>query len=148
MIKFKDGFYSDVRIETRFNTAIRYRNGVLEECKQTTVKKAFIRVFDGEMWYYSSTYKLDGLQGELDKLYANATPNPKIAEDATVKRFQANVAKIEKFKDCSLENVPLAEKQKLLTSNFEALNSSEYVKMTVALYSDRHSNYEIGRAHV
>ncbi len=142
MIKFKDGFYSDVRIETRFKTAIRYRNGVLEECKQTTVKKAFIRVFDGEMWYYSSTYKLDGLQGELDKLYANATPNPNIAEDATVKRFQANVAKIEKFKDCSLENVPLAEKQKLLTSNFEALNSSEYVKMTVALYSDRHSNYE------
>lgn len=142
MFKFKDGFYSDVRIETRFKTGIRYRNGALEECKQTTVKKAFIRVFDGEMWYYASTYKLDDLQGELDKLYANATPNAKISEHETVKRFETNVANIQKFKKNSLKDIPIEKKQKLLTDNFAALNSSEYVKMTVAHYADRHSEYE------
>lgn len=142
MVKFKEGFYSDVRIETRFKTNIRYRNGALEECKQSTEKKAFIRVFDGEMWYYSSTYKLEDLQGELDKLYANATPNPKISENETVKRFEVNVDTIEKFKNNSLKDIPLAVKQKHLTDNFEAFNSSEYVKMSLALYADRHSDYE------
>lgn len=142
MVEFKEGFYADVRIETRFKTNIRYRNGALEECKQSTEKKAFIRVYDGDMWYYSSTYKLDDLQGELDSLYANATPNPGINENETVKRFEVNVDTIEKFKGCNVKDIPISEKQKHLTNNFGALNSSEYVKMTVANYSDRHSDYE------
>ena len=59
MFRFREGFYSDVRIEERFTTSIRYRDGILEENRSTSVKKAFIRVFDGEMWYYASTYKTD-----------------------------------------------------------------------------------------
>ena len=55
MIKFKDGFYTDVRVETVFTTSIKYRDGALEESKNTTQKKAFLRVFDGDMWYYAST---------------------------------------------------------------------------------------------
>lgn len=70
MYRFREGFYSDVRMEERFTTSIRYRNGVLEESRQSTVKKAFIRVYDGKMWYYASTYRLSAVQDELDKLYA------------------------------------------------------------------------------
>jgi len=142
MIKFRKDFYADVRVETRFTTAIRYRDGSLEECKQSTVKKAFIRVFDGDMWYYASTYKLGELQAALDRLYANATPNPEINGHPAVKRFQSNKADIHKFNSCRLSDVSIAEKQQLLTSKFESVASSGYVKMFVAVYSDRYSEYE------
>ena len=61
MLNFRKDLYADVRIEDRFTTSIRYRDGALEECKETTKKKAFLRVFDGNMWYYASTYKVDDL---------------------------------------------------------------------------------------
>ncbi|MGN0818689.1 MAG: TldD/PmbA family protein [Candidatus Coproplasma sp.] len=142
MLKFKDGFYADVRIEDRFTTSIGYRNGQLEESKTTTVKKAFIRVFDGNMWYYSSTYKLDDLQGELDALYANATPNPDIDLNPIVKKFEVNVKTVERFKDCSVKDIDLSQKQALLISAHAALSASQYVKMYVSRYADRYSSYE------
>ncbi len=142
MVKFRKDFYADVRVETKFTTSVRYRDGALEESRQSTVKKAFIRVFDGEMWYYASTYKLGELQAELDKLYANATPNKKIEENPVVRRFESNTASIEKFKNCCLKDVPLEAKQKILTDKFSVLQGSKYVKMFVAIYSDRYSEYE------
>lgn len=142
MINFKKGFYADVRVETRTTAGIRYRNGALEESKQTTVKKAFIRVFDGNMWYYASTYKLGDLQGELDKLYKNATPNKNIDENPTVKRFESNTAEIYKFKNCCVKDVPLNVKQKMLEDKFPLITKSKYVKMFVGVYSDRYSEYE------
>lgn len=136
MITFNNNFYADVRVEKRFTTAIRFRNGELEECKETTVSRAFIRVFDGDIWYYASTYKLDELQGELDRLYAAATPNPKISEHPIVKRFEVNKEKCFRFQNCSVRDVPLAEKRKKLEGYIPEFNNSEYVKMTVANYMD------------
>lgn len=141
MFNFRQGFYSDVRIETRFTTKIRYRNGSLEESNQSTVKKAFIRVFDGDMWYYASTYKTEELQAELDRLYASATPNPDIAEHPTVRRFEVNRAEEIKFKDCCVKDVDISVKQKLLSDTFGVIKS-DYLKMFVAAYSDRYSSYE------
>ena len=54
MYKFKNGYYADVRIEDRFAANAQYQNGQLREAKETVEKKAFIRVFDGKMWYYTS----------------------------------------------------------------------------------------------
>ena len=141
MLKFKEGFYADVRVETVFTTSIKYRDGALEESKNTTVKKAFLRVFDGEMWYYSSTYKLNDLQGELDKLYANATPNTGIANNETVKRFEVNKAEIKKFTKNCVKDISIAEKGKMLTDKFP-LFKSEHLKMFVAIYADKHSEIE------
>lgn len=42
MYRFREGFYSDVRIEERFTTSIRHRDGILEENRSTSVKKAFV----------------------------------------------------------------------------------------------------------
>lgn len=142
MFQFKEGFYSDIRIEDRFTTTVNYRDGMLEECKSTSVKKAFIRVFDGEMWYYASTYKTDDLQAELNKLYENATPNPAIAEHPTVKRFEVNRENAVKFADHCVRDVSTARKQELVCSAFDALDGSEYVKMKYLRYSDRYSSYE------
>lgn len=141
MLKFKEGFYADVRVETVFTTSIKYRDGALEESKNTTVKKAFLRVFDGDMWYYASTYRLDGLQGELDKLYANATPNKDILKNATVKRFESNFANVMKFTKNCVKDITIAEKSRILTDKFPLLKS-EHLKMFVAMYADKYSEIE------
>ena len=142
MYRFREGFYSDVRMEERFTTSIRYRNGVLEESRQSTVKKAFIRVYDGKMWYYASTYRLSAVQDELDKLYAVATPDENIGESPVVKRLQANRETVIKFAGKCVRNVSIEQKRKLLEDKFSAAQSSEYVRMFVGLYSDRYSVYE------
>ena len=141
MIKFRDGFYADVRVETVFTTSIKYRDGALEESKNTTLKKAFLRVFDGDMWYYASTYKLNDLQGELDRLYENASADKKIADNATVKRFEVNKADVKKFKANCVKNTSLSEKAEMLTGKF-ALLKSEHLKMFVALYADKYTEIE------
>lgn len=140
MVKFRKGFYADVRIEDRYTTTILYRNGSLEECKNTNIKKAFLRVFDGTMWYYTSTYKLDALQEELDNLYANATENSNIDENPIVKRFQVNKDKKICFSDRCVKDVDIAAKHALITDKF-SLISSPYVKMTMGYYGDRYSKY-------
>lgn len=141
MLKFKEGFYADVRVETVFTTSIKYRDGALEESKNTTLKKAFLRVFDGDMWYYASTYKLGDLQGELDKLYANATPNKDILKNETVKRFESNFANVKKFTKNCVKDISIAEKGQMLTQKFQLLKS-EHLKMFVALYSDKYCEIE------
>ena len=141
MIRFRQGFYADVRIEDRFSTSVRYMNGALEESKSSSVRKAFIRVFDGDMWYYASTYKLEDIQSELDALYKNATPNLKIYEHPIVKNFQVHTKKLSNFAGDCVKDVPIEQKQKMLTDRFGALKS-DYVKMTVARYIDRYSVYE------
>lgn len=135
-MNFKENFYADVRIEKRFTTAIRFRGPVLEECKETSTARAFLRVFDGEMWYYASTYKLDDLQGELDKLYAAATPNSDIYSHPVVRRFEVNREKKYRFQANCVKDVPLSEKRDYLLARIPTLSSSQYVKMTVASYSD------------
>ena len=142
MFDFKEGFYSDVRIEDRFTTSIRYRNGALEESKQSSVKKAFIRVYDGKMWYYASTYRTGAVQEELEKLYAMATPDPAIIDDAAVRRLQGNRAELIKFSGDCVKDVPIEKKRALLENVFAAAQSSQYVKMYVGVYSDRYSVYE------
>ena len=62
MLKFRQGYYADVRVEDRFDTHIVLRDGNLEECKASRVKRAFLRVYDGEMWYYASTSDTEDLQ--------------------------------------------------------------------------------------
>lgn len=142
MFDFKEGFYSDVRIEERFTTSIRYRNGALEESKQSSVKKAFIRVYDGKMWYYASTCRTGAVQEELEKLYAMATPDPAIKDNPTVRRLQGNKAEVIRFKDDCVKDVPIEKKRALLEGVFPAAQSSQYVKMFVGVYSDRYSVYE------
>lgn len=143
MYHFPKGFYGDVRIEDRFTTSVSYRDGALEESKQTSVKKAFIRVFDGEMWYYTSTYKTDDLQSEIDALCAGGTPNPDIEKHEAVKRFQVNKGSFLRFMGDCVKDVPLEKKHALLKEKFGVLkDTSKYVKMYVARYKDRYSKFE------
>ena len=140
MIRFRQGFYADVRIEDRFTTSIRYRNGSLEENRASSDKRAFIRVYDGSMWYYASTYKVEDIQSELDALYAMAAPDYTIYAHPVVRGFEVHNKTKMRFADDCVKDVPQETKCALLKDRFYAL-SGEHVKMTSALYTDRYSVY-------
>lgn len=138
MYKFNDKFYTDVRIEDRYSSEIRLKNGQLEECKEQSVKKAFIRVFDGNMWYYSSTCDTEGLQKEIDALYLYATPNDNIDEHPVVKKFQVNKDTVMRFAKDKVSDIPLEKKVAYISSAAEKLKSP-HLNLGMGLYLDRYS---------
>ena len=99
MTDFRKDYYADVRVEDRFSTTIEYLNGDLKESKIRREKRAFIRVFDGEMWYYASTTDLKHIGKTLEELYSVAKSNPDIENNPIVKKFQRNKVRLETFKD-------------------------------------------------
>ena len=129
MFKFRQDSYADVRIEDRFSTNVSFMNGMLKEMKERKEKRAFIRVFDGKMWYYASTTDISDVQNKLDGLYAQAKSNPKIAKNSTVKRFQTNVEEKLVFTDASVRNISIMEKKALLESYLPILKASPLMAM-------------------
>lgn len=142
MIKFKNDYYADVRVEDRFSTDIRFLNGSLQESKERKEQRAFIRVFDGEMWYYAATTDIGNIQKTLDGLYGVAKANKDIESNPTVKRFERNKAHLETFKDNSVRNIPIAEKTELLRSLLPITESDPCMVMPMGKYLDRNSLYK------
>ena len=141
MIQFRDGFYADVRIEDRSRTVISYKAGELEEIRNRLEKQAFVRVYDGKLWYYASVTDVGHLEKTLDGLYAAATANPDIGNDPIVKRFERNRDKLSSFADCSVRDVPLKEKQALLLSYLPILSEDSCVTLPEGKYLDRNSRF-------
>lgn len=141
MIQFRDGFYADIRIEDRSRTIISYKAGTLEEMKNRVEKQAFLRVYDGKLWYYASVTDVEHLQKTLDGLYAAAAENPSILEDPVVRRFEKNRDTIESFASCSVRDIPLKEKQALLLSYLPILTEDPCVTLPVGKYLDRNSRF-------
>lgn len=142
MFIFSEGFYADIRIEDRYTVSISYLNDDLRECTETNIKKAFIRVYDGKMWYYSSTSDLDNIQQALDGLYKNAIYNSDISNDKTVKKFEANNASVFKFQNDSLKEIHLQDKVGLLQEGKAYFLGAKNLKMLMSSYTDRYSYYE------
>ena len=90
MYQFPKDLYADVRIEENYNLWLGVRNGDLDSDGCTKEAGAFIRVFDGTMWYTGTTNKLDEIQKELDNLATLATPNPDILNHPMVKLLEVN----------------------------------------------------------
>ena len=141
MIQFRDGFYADVRLEDRSQTVISYKAGMLEEMKNRVEKQAFVRVYDGKLWYYASVTNVGHLQKTLEGLYAAATENPGIPGDPIVRRFEKNRDTIERFASCSVRSVPLKEKQALLLSYLPILTEDACVTLPKGSYLDRNSRF-------
>ena len=139
MVQFRDGFYADVRTEDRSRTTISYRAGVLEEMKTRTEQRAFLRVYDGKLWYYASVTDLANLQQTLDGLYASATENPDILEDPIVRRFERNKDTVMSFADHSVRDIPVKQKQELLLSYLPLLSEDSCITMPQGSYLDRNS---------
>lgn len=142
MYKFRPDMYADVRVEDRFNTIVAYVNGNLQEYKVRNEKRAFIRVFDGKMWYYSSTTDLSRIQEKLDELYAQGRSNPKIASNRIVRRLEVNSDVRMQFGPVSVRNIPIEEKKALIEKYLPILSSMKSMSMPVARYLDRNSIFE------
>ena len=142
MYNFKQGYYADVRTEDRFNTTVAYVNGALKELKERREKRAFIRVFDGKMWYYASTTDINEVQEKLDGLYLQAKANAKIDRNKIVKRFEVNSDVKMVFAPVSVRNINVAQKKALLESYLPILSSSPLMSMPSATYVDRNSVFE------
>ena len=141
MIRFEDGYYADIRIEDRSRTVISYKAGMLEEMKNRVEKQAFLRVYDGKLWYYASVTDVNHLQKTLDGLYAAATKNENILNDPVVRRFEKNRDVISNFDKCSVRDVPLKEKQELIMSYLPLLTEDSCVAMPEGTYLDRNSKF-------
>ena len=139
MIQFRHGFYADVRTEDRSRTTITYKSGALEEMKTRVERRAFIRVYDGKMWYYSSVTDLTHLQKTLDGLYDAATPNADIQNDPVVRRFERNRDTLLSFADSSVRDIPSKDKQALLLSYLPLLSEDSCITMPRGTYLDRNS---------
>jgi len=139
---FPKNLYTDVRIEDVFKTTIAYTLGKLDEQKVRKYKAAFIRIFDGEKWYYSATSDVEAVQGEIDALAQLATPNPGIYQDPIVQKLEANTGEHTKFQTDSVAIIDSAEKLKLLQSHFSTLTEVEEIKMWKARYIDENVRKE------
>lgn len=134
MIQFRDGFYADVRTEDRSRTTISYQAGILLEMKTRVECRAFLRVYDGKLWYYAAVTDLSALQKTLDGLYDAATPNEKILDDPIVRRFERNRDTVMRFAECSVRDISAKEKQALLLSYLPLLSEDGCVTMPQGTY--------------
>lgn len=141
MITFRENYYADVRIEDRSRTVIQYQDGKLQEFKTPVEVRAFLRVYDGKMWYYASVTDVAHIQKTLERLYAAATPNPAIEKDPVVSKLERNRDKKLVFADCSVRNIPVEQKQALLQSYLPLLSEDSACAMPVGIYLDRNSLY-------
>lgn len=137
MFNYRKEFYSDVRTEKRYETLITYKNGALTEKREKQVDGAFIRVYDGNRWYYSATYDIGDIQNELDRLYSLASPHS--IENIT-KRLEVNKDKFSVCKKC-VKNVLIEDKDALLIELNELASKSPDVKNYTSFYKDRYSEY-------
>ncbi len=135
MYQFPQGFYVDVRIEDRFTTRVAYINGDLQEQKVRSNIGAFIRLFDGVRWYYSSLTDLDAIQDQIDTLANMAEANPDIDDHPYVKMYEVHTDELIQYRDKSLKDVPLEDKDKLVKQVAD-MCTDETIKMVNAFYVD------------
>ena len=135
---FPKNLYTDVRIEHLFSTTIAYTLKELDECKERQYSAAFIRVFDGNRWYYASTSDLNGIQSEIDALANLASPNATLEKMPIFRNFSAEKGEKLVFSDCAVSSVPLGEKVSLLQSLMPFVEDNVYIKLWRLIYLDEY----------
>ena len=136
MYNFPKDFYSDVRIEHIYSSHIRIEMGRLEEIKESNDSGAFIRLFDGKKWYYSSTTDLDSINEELANLASLATPNPEVNKHPLVVRLQKNSGDCCRFQKNNVKNIPLHDKLALAKEYAKVVENDSEINFWSANYSD------------
>lgn len=114
MFSFPHDLYVDIRIEESFKTEISFKQRVLQGQKVRSKKGAFIRIFDGQRWYYSSTTDLEGIQSQINTLAKMANPNPDILDHPIVKTLEVHKESSINYEKDSVTDIPVQEKQALL----------------------------------
>ncbi|MBF4695744.1 TldD/PmbA family protein [Fusibacter ferrireducens] len=142
MYIFPKDLYVDVRIEESFDTKISFKKKCLIEQKIRKNTGAFIRVFDGKRWYYSSISEVDLVQEQIDKLAQMATPNPHILEHPVVQKFEVNQTSKLNYANEPITNLSVLRKRNLLESRLELLDDPIIVNHT-SFYVDNRTVKQI-----
>lgn len=137
MYTFKEGIYTDVRIEDVHETRIQFTLGKIDECAVRKYKAGFIRVFDGQRWYYASTSEVENIQQEIDTLSKLANLKRDIQENAIYAKLQANTGTYPVFENRSVTLVPMEQKLALLKDYFPALEANKSITMWNTAYMDQ-----------
>ena len=137
MFTYPKDLYTDIRIEEVFETKIIYELGEIQELKTRNHKGAFIRIFDGEKWYYSATTDLENLQEEINKLSAYGTPNKNINQHRVINGFEVHKETLRKYDNERIYDIPMKNKQDLLTSYFPIVDNNPTITYWKALYNDK-----------
>lgn len=138
MFKFPQDLYCDVRIERIFKTNIAYFKGELEQNNEENYCGAFIRVFDGDRWYYSSISDEGNIQSEIEKLASMAKKNSDIYENPIVKKFSINNDEVIRYASESVKDVPNDRKDNYLKKYFDVIEEYKEVSSWSIRYIDRY----------
>lgn len=95
-------------------------------------------MFDGQIWYYASTSRLEDIQSELDALYLMGRPDCDIEANEIVKRFQINRDKKLKFSDRRVKDISIQDKREFLYAQ-SSLFQGRYQKSLTACYLDKYT---------
>lgn len=114
MFRFPQNLYVDVRVEETFTTEIKFKQLELQGQKVRSTKGAFVRVFDGERWYYGSTTDLAGIQAQIDTLAQMAKANPDVLNNPAVATLEVHQETALRYEQDSVAAVPVQEKQGFL----------------------------------
>lgn len=138
MFKFPEGLYTDVRIENVFETSIQLTMGKVDDIKEKNYGAAFVRLFDGQRWYYASTSELGTLQKEIDDLASMARADSALDSNPVVKQFEVNEGSYIEFSgEKSVSAISRDEKLSTLQQYTEIVSKCEFVKMFRSNYVDR-----------
>jgi TldD protein len=138
MIQFPDGLYTDVRIEDVFETLIVVNLGEFEELKDKRYTAAFIRLYDGQRWFYSATTDADAIQREIEVLAELASPNTNIESDEVVRKFEANRGVYLAFGgDDDVSTISKEAKYDLLSGYLPLIQGRDLVATWTGQYIDR-----------
>ncbi|HNS34993.1 MAG TPA: TldD/PmbA family protein, partial [Mesotoga sp.] len=138
MFDFPEYVYSDVRVEEVSNSNIVVTLGRTDNMKEQKYVAAFIRIFDGERWYFSSTTDLNSVQGEIYRLADLAKKNPSIEANQIVQKFQVNKGSFLRFeKSSDISTIPLKEKRDILSTYFPIVEESGLVRFWRGQYVDQ-----------
>ena len=143
MYSFPSNLYCDVRIETVKRSLLSFEMGKLEEIKEKDDTGAFIRVFDGNRWYYASTTNIDNIQQEIDQLAKLTTPNEKILENPIIEKIQVNKGIYYSYKNNEVESISLKDKRELLDSYRKIIENDKEITHHSAVYTDNHTYKEL-----
>jgi TldD protein len=135
MFRFPEKLYTDVRIEDVYQTNIVYTMENLEEFKVRSYTAAFIRVFDGEKWYYSATSEMGDIQQEIDALAVMAQPQGDVLLSPIVQRFEANKGDYCRFHQQTVSDIPRDKKLELLQA-FMPYLKKPLIKLFKLMYLD------------
>ncbi|MGM0608928.1 MAG: TldD/PmbA family protein [Candidatus Muiribacteriota bacterium] len=142
MFKFPSGLYTDVRIEYSFDTKVSFTKSELNNLTEREKSGAFIRIFDGNRWYYSTTTEVNNIQKEINKTAQLAKENIKIDNHPLIQKLSAEKNEVYFFEANNIRQINVENKVNLLKTYFSFFINEPEITMWTSHYIDNYVKKE------